>query len=68
VQVIVADGAEGAFDMGPPACIPSDSMKLSVHDNAEETFGARPPTYVPNTNHVFFGTETKFLHFHWLTQ
>jgi hypothetical protein len=48
--IIVPDGAEGAFGAGPPAFVPSSSVKLNVHDDAKGAFGARPLACIPNSS------------------
>jgi hypothetical protein len=48
VELKVSNGAEGAFDARPPACIPSIRAELNMCDDAEGAFDAGPSACIPN--------------------
>jgi hypothetical protein len=52
-ELKVADGAEGAFGIGPPACIPLVHAELNMCDGAEGAFNTGPPTCIPNIGYMF---------------
>jgi hypothetical protein len=49
-EVIAPNGAEGAFDAGPLACVPLIHAKVNACSDAKGALRARPPACIPNSN------------------
>jgi hypothetical protein len=49
-EATAPDGAEGVFDVRPPAYNPMSCVKLVIRDGAEGAFGAKPLACIPNSS------------------
>jgi hypothetical protein len=50
VELIIYDSANGAFNAGPPTCIPLVLVELDVRDGTDRAFDAGPPACIPNSS------------------
>jgi hypothetical protein len=50
VELIIYDSADGAFNVGPPTCIPLVLVELDVRDGTDRAFDAGPPACIPNSS------------------